>query len=76
MVITDSRVQSALRTYSNQLRRSKWLRKPASGENSQPTGEKVTISEEARRQSIAQRVASQAFEQAYSTQNDNVDVED
>ena len=75
MVITDSRVQSALRTYSNQLRRSKLSRKP-SGENPQPTGEKVTISEEARRQSIAQRVASQAFEQVYSNQNGNTDVED
>ncbi len=75
MMITDNRIQSALRTYSNQLRRSR-LSGKTSGENAQPTGEKVTISEEARRQSIVQQVTYQALEQVYSSQNDDADVED
>ncbi|MGV8075274.1 MAG: DVU0524 family FlgM-associated protein [Syntrophobacteraceae bacterium] len=64
MVITDYRVQSVLRTYSKQLQRSKLDRK-LSEEDVKVPQEKVTISEEARRRLIMDRVASQAFEQAY-----------
>ncbi|NTW34928.1 MAG: hypothetical protein HGB17_02130 [Syntrophobacteraceae bacterium] len=63
MVITDYRVQSVLRTYSRQLQKSKLARKLEIGDSRQPE-EKVTISEEARRRMIMDRVATQAFEQA------------
>jgi hypothetical protein len=63
MVITDYRVQSVLRTYSRQLQKSKLARKLEIGDTRQPE-EKVTISEEARRRMIMDRVATQAFEQA------------
>ena len=64
MVITDYRVQSVLRTYSKELQRSKLSRR-LDGEDTRAPNEKVTISEEARRRMIMDRVASQAFEQAY-----------
>ena len=63
MVITDYRVQSVLRTYSRQLQKSKLARK-LDIEDTKPLEEKVTISEEARRRTIMDRVATQAFEQA------------
>jgi len=70
MVITDYRVQSVLRTYSKQLQRSKLSRK-MDGEETKAFNEKVTISEEARRRMIMERVASQAFEQAYPKQEES-----
>lgn len=70
MVITDYRVQSVLRTYSKQLQRSKLSRK-LDGDESQVRNEKVTISDEARRRMIMDRVPSQAFEQAYAKQDEN-----
>lgn len=69
MVITDYRVQSVLRTYSKQLQRSKLSRKLDNSEDARASNEKVTISEEARRHMIMDRVASQAFEQAYPKKN-------
>ncbi|MCU0572553.1 MAG: hypothetical protein MUC41_06120 [Syntrophobacteraceae bacterium] len=63
MVITDYKVQSVLRTYSRQLQKSKLARKLELGDTKQPE-EKVSISEEARRRMIMDRVATQAFEQA------------
>lgn len=63
MVITDYKVQSVLRTYSRQLQKSKLARKLELGETKQPE-ENVSISEEARRRMIMDRVATQAFEQA------------
>jgi hypothetical protein len=64
VVITDYRVQSVLRTYSRQLQRSRLARQLDMDDNKQPE-EKVTISEEARRRMIMDRVATQAFEQAF-----------
>jgi hypothetical protein len=69
MVITDYRVQSVLRTYSKQLQRSRLTHK-LDGEETKVPNEKVTISEEARRRMIMERVASQAFEQAYPKQEE------
>lgn len=65
MEITDYRVQSVLRTYSKELQRTRLTRKLDSGDAKAST-EKVAISEEARRRMIMERVASQAYEQAYS----------
>lgn len=66
MVITDYRVQSVLRTYCKQLQRSK-LSSRLETEDGKIPHEKVTISEEARRRMIMDRVATQAFEQACQT---------
>ena len=70
MVITDYRVQSVLRTYSKQLQRSKLSRK-LEADDPKMAHEKVSISEEGRRRMIMDRIASQAFEQAYSAQDEN-----
>jgi|MTBAKSStandDraft_2_1061841.scaffolds.fasta_scaffold538324_1 hypothetical protein len=64
MVITDNRIESVLRTYSNQLQRSKLSRKLEAGHPPTPD-EKVSISDEGRRRSIREQVANQALEQAY-----------
>jgi hypothetical protein len=64
MIITDYRVQSVLRTYSKQLQRSKLPDKPSEGER-KPSAEKVTISEEARRRLIMERMTSQVLGNAY-----------
>lgn len=64
MVITDYHVQSVLRTYSKQLQRSR-LSNITDRAAAKAQSEKVTISEEARRRNIMDRVASQALEQAY-----------
>jgi hypothetical protein len=63
MVITDYRVQSVLRTYCKQLQRSKLSGRLGTEVGKIPE-EKVTISDEARRRMIMDRVATQAFEQA------------
>lgn len=68
MVISDTRVQSVLRTYSNQLQKSKLSRK-LDGANPRMSGEKVTISEEARRRTIMEQVTSRALEQACTLQD-------
>lgn len=78
MVITDYRVQSVLRTYSRQLQRSKLSEKFAEEKTAAPAaGEKVSISDEARRKLIMERLATQVFEKAYpkseSTNGDQVD---
>lgn len=64
MVITDYRVQSVLRTYCKQLQRSKLPSSRCECEDGKVPQEKVTISDEARRRMIMDRVATQAFEQA------------
>ncbi|MCK8602406.1 DVU0524 family FlgM-associated protein [Desulfoferrobacter suflitae] len=64
MVITDSRIQNVLRTYSNQLQRSKLSSKLEAG-IPRLSEEKVSISEEGRRRSIMEHVAHKALEQAY-----------
>ncbi len=71
MVITDYRVQSILRTYTRQLQRSKLAErlKPESGD-SRPSAEKVSISDEARRRMMMERLTSRVFEQMYSS-NEN-----
>ncbi len=70
MIITDYRVQSVLRTYTKQLQRSRLARKLDAEDSSAPN-EKVTISEEARRHMIMERVAEQAREQACPKQDEN-----
>ncbi|MBP8646172.1 MAG: hypothetical protein KBH99_08635 [Syntrophobacteraceae bacterium] len=74
MVITDYRIQSVLRTYSKQLQRSKITRRLDSEETRKPQ-EKVTISEEARRRVIFERVTSQAMEQICQQGEDSTPVE-
>jgi len=69
MVITDYRIQSVLRTYSKQLQRSKITKRLESEDPKRPQ-EKVTISEEARRRAIVDRVTSQAMEQIYQQSED------
>ena len=71
MVITDYRVRSVLRTYTRQLQRSR-----LSGESMDDpqerivAAEKVTISDEARRHLIKERMTSQVLEKAYPKQGD------
>lgn len=64
MVITDYRVQSVLRTYCKQLQRSRLSTCVLGPEDGKVQQEKVTISDEARRRMIMDRVTTQAFEQA------------
>jgi len=76
MVITDNRIENVLRTYSNQLQRSKLSRKLEAGHPTTPD-ERVSISDEGRRRSIMEQVAHQALEQAYprgseSSKTDNL----
>ncbi len=67
MIITDYRVQSILRTYTRQLQRSKLAEKlnPESGD-SRSSVEKVSISDEARRRMMMERLTSRVFEKVYS----------
>ena len=67
MVITDNRIQNVLRIYSNQLKRSKLLRKLESGDPRSPS-EKVSISEDGKYKSTMEQVTSRAFEQAEGKQ--------
>jgi len=61
MLITDYHVQSVLRTYTNQLQRLHRDGGGDGGEKSRMPEERVTISDEARRHLIRERVALQAF---------------
>ena len=63
MVVTDYHVQTVLRTYSRQLQRAR--AGAALGRPEDPPGERVTISEDARRL-VMERAASQALETARS----------
>lgn len=72
MVITDYRVRSVLRTYSRQLQRSMLSEEWAPGSlDRKATAEKVTISDEARRHLIMERMSSQVLEKAYPKQGDS-----
>jgi len=63
MIVTDYHVQSVLRTYTRQLQRSRLASVLSSGEKGErPAEEKVSISEEARRRLIRDRVTSQVLE--------------
>ncbi len=63
MVVTDYHVQSVLRTYTRQLQRSRLASVLSGGEKGgSPAEEKVSISEEARRRLIRDRVTSQVLE--------------
>ena len=64
MVITDYRVQTVIRTYSRQLQRSKLskLSQETAGEGQRPVMENVTISDEARKRFVLDRLASQTRE--------------
>ncbi|SMC19420.1 hypothetical protein SAMN02746041_00669 [Desulfacinum hydrothermale DSM 13146] len=64
MVITDYHVQGVLRTYTRQLQKSRLASSVGkAGRSEKPPEERVTISEEARRRLIRDRVASQVLEQ-------------
>ncbi|MFP5213177.1 MAG: DVU0524 family FlgM-associated protein [Acidobacteriota bacterium] len=77
MVITDYRVQSVLRTYSKQLQRSKLSEKlDSQGQDRKATSEKVTISDEARRRLIMERMTSQVLEKAYPKQESGENPEE
>jgi hypothetical protein len=72
MVITDYRVKSVLRTYSRQLQRARLSDDSGLGTQDQKGSvEKVTISDEARRQLIMERMTSQVLEKAYPRQDGN-----
>lgn len=63
MVVTDYHVQSVLRTYTRQLQKSRLAAAFGGGEKAERSAEeKVTISEEARRRLIRDRVTSQVLE--------------
>lgn len=62
MIVTDYHVQSVLRTYTRQLQRSRLASVWIGGEKAErPPEEKVSISEEARRQLIRDHVTSQVL---------------
>ncbi len=71
MVITGYRVQSVLRTYARQLKKSKLLA-PDQGDsgNSDSGMTKVSISSEGKRKLIMDRLTSQVLENVYSKQDD------
>ncbi|MGD9506510.1 MAG: DVU0524 family FlgM-associated protein [Syntrophobacteraceae bacterium] len=71
MVITDYRVQSVLRTYGKQLQRSRFANKLNAGSSQESNSEKLSISEEAKRRLIMDRVASQASGQSVDQQSEN-----
>lgn len=65
MIITDYRVQSVLRTYTRQLQRSKLSDQLMEDEDRTMPAERVTISDEARRRLVMERMTSQVLENAY-----------
>lgn len=70
MIVTDYHVQSVLRTYTRQLQRSRLASALGGGEKAEhPAEEKVTISEEARRRLIRDRVTSQVLEKQERQEN-------
>lgn len=73
MVITDYRVQSVLRTYGRQLQRSKLANKLNAGSTKESGSETISISEEAKRRLIMDRVASQASGQSVGQESGNDD---
>jgi len=70
MVITDYRVQSVLRTYARQLKRSKILAKGSGNDDGAESGsEKVTVSGEGKRRLMMDRLTSQILEKVYPKQD-------
>jgi hypothetical protein len=70
MLITDHCIEGVLRTYSRQLQLSKMSSRldalERSGqENRRMISEKVTLSEDAKRRLIVERLSSQALAKAY-----------
>jgi hypothetical protein len=64
MVISDYHVQGVLRTYTRQLQKSRLASSVGGADRSgKPPEERVSISEEARRRLIRDRVTSQVLEQ-------------
>jgi hypothetical protein len=68
MVITDYRVQSVLRTYGRQLKRSGAGKHGPDGQEEDASVERVIISDEVRRRLIMERMTSQVLEKAYPKQ--------
>ncbi len=63
MVVTDYHVQSVLRTYTRQLQKSRLATVLGGGDRPERSADdKVSISEEARRRLIRDRVTSQVLE--------------
>ncbi len=69
MIITDYRVKSVLRTYAKQLQRAKLQKK--SPINTSPSKERVTISEEAKKQLIFMGLSKQALEKLQNSEEVN-----
>lgn len=72
MVITDSQIESVLRTYSRQLARSKLAGRPSKEEPSTMPSERVTISAAARERLLMERAKAQAMEQIDLTKPNDV----
>lgn len=73
MIITDYRVQSILRTYTRQLQRSKLAATKTDRETGEQKqcAEKVSISDEARRRIMMERLTNQVFEKVYTKEGEN-----
>jgi hypothetical protein len=76
MVITDYRVQSVLRTYTRQLQRSKLAKAERETNDSKPSVEKVSISDEGKRRVMMDRLTSQVLEQMYPKQDEGAGPEE
>lgn len=63
MIISDSRVKSVLRTYAKHLRQTK-LPKEKEANIAWPSGERVTISEEAKKRLVFERLTQEVIEHA------------
>jgi hypothetical protein len=71
MVITGYRVQSVLRTYTRQLKKSKLLAQDEGDSSTADNGTtKVSISSEGKRKLIMDRLTSQVLENVYPKQDD------
>lgn len=71
MVITGYQVQSVLRTYTRQLKKSKLqAQESADSGGSESSGEKVSISSEGKRKLIMDRLTSQILENMCPKQDD------
>ncbi len=71
MIITDYRVKSVLRTYAKQLQRAKLQKKNPGVPSS--SSEKVTISEEAKKQLIFMGLSKQALNKVPKDNEKSVD---
>lgn len=71
MIITDYRVKTVLRTYAKQLHKAKLARVDLQRE-SVPSTERVTISEEAKRRLVIDRLSQKALESTQTCNDEEV----